>query len=46
MFYFKSFSKSKTYKILEARLFAYLMPLTYPPKGQMQKKTSNLLAFL
>jgi len=46
MFYFKSFSKIRAYKILEARLFACLMALTYPPKGQMQKKALNLLAFL
>jgi hypothetical protein len=38
MVYFKNFSKIKVYKILKARLFACLMALTYPPKGQMQKK--------
>jgi hypothetical protein len=46
MFYFKSFSKIKTYKILEARLFACMMPFDISPKGTDAKKTSDLLAFL
>ena len=44
MFYFKSFSKTKAYKILEARLFACLMPVI-SPKGTDAKKDVKLACF-
>ena len=43
MGYFKNFSKIRAYKILEARLFACLIALTYHMKGWIQKRCQTCL---
>ncbi len=43
MGYFKNFLKIRAYKILEARLFACLIALTYHMKGWIHKRRQTYL---